>query len=452
MEEVAYMLVNNATDQRYCEKLLNDFSSRIWYRADKDMKTKVLLYYFLTKASNIMFRRLFHVNRETISRICREIKNTKTFKLSSFVNSKDEVITEFVCFSVLYINSCLSLRSCSLFCGISSSFEEIYINLFNKMMNEVRDKVICFPALNYQNLLRVNSKHFFPGAVGVVGTRLASLSLQIDTVFVPKLFSAEEAYDGASGEPVQQGIKLLIVIGRDGRFFNLHISENGNQSNCKIFNESALGYTLRFHKRTVLNRGSFLIADRSYPELPYIQIPFSCSEIKNSKHPSNLSNYNYWHHKARFIAERSIQRWLYRSPRCRLGLPFTSSRSCILFVISSLVLNQMCQSLGDEWVDNDSDIQCVVIASLDGRDVEGVNEECYKIYDAKDGSPSFENDYYDLNMVSVTHENAEVVDESLANSTYERLKVVARKRRDFLVELVNRFHNRSVVFYDDWRV
>ena len=48
-----------------------------------------------------------------------------------------------------------------------------YINLFNKMMNEVRDKVICFPALNYQNLLRVNSKRFFPGAVGVVGTCFA---------------------------------------------------------------------------------------------------------------------------------------------------------------------------------------------------------------------------------------------------------------------------------------
>ena len=173
MEEVAYMLVNNANDRRYCEKLLNDFSSRIWYRSDKEMKTKALLYYFLTKASNSMFRRLFHVNRETIPRICREIKSTKTFTLSTLINNKDEAITEFVCFSVLYINSCLSLRSCSQFCGISSSFEEIYINLFNKMMNEVRDKVICFPALNYQNLLRVNSKRFFPGAVGVAGTCFA---------------------------------------------------------------------------------------------------------------------------------------------------------------------------------------------------------------------------------------------------------------------------------------
>ena len=51
MEEVAYMLVNNANDQRYCEKLLNDFSSRIWYRSEKDMKTKALLYYFLTDDS-----------------------------------------------------------------------------------------------------------------------------------------------------------------------------------------------------------------------------------------------------------------------------------------------------------------------------------------------------------------------------------------------------------------
>ena len=38
-------------------------------------------------------------------------------------------------------------------------------------MNELKDKVIRFPALNNQNLLKVNYKRFFPGAVGVVGSR-----------------------------------------------------------------------------------------------------------------------------------------------------------------------------------------------------------------------------------------------------------------------------------------
>ena len=45
--------------------------------------------------------------------------------------------------------------------------------------------------------------------------------------------------------------------------------------------------------------------------------------------------------------------------------------------------------------------------------------------------------------------NGEEVNEALLNSTYEKLKVVARKRRDFLVDLVSLFPNRSVTFYDD---
>lgn len=275
------------------------------------------------------------------------------------------------------------------------------------------------------------------------------MACDLDTVFIPKLYSSEDTEYNYSTKYHKQGVKILVVVGRDGRFFNIHISENGGLSNCKVFNESALGYTLRFHKRSVLNRGSFLIADRSFPELPYLQIPFSNSEIRRNQHPSILSNYNYWHHKARFIAEKSLKRWLYRSPKCRCGLPFSSSRSSVLFVISSLVLNQMCNSMDDEWEDDDSKIRCVVIASRDGEEVEGVNEECYKLYDTPEGPPCFENDYYDLNMVTISHDNGEVVDEALANSTYERLKVVARKRRDFLVELVNQFTDRSVVFYDE---
>ena len=90
----------------------------------------------------------------------------------------DPEIVNFVCTSVLYINSCFSIRCCSKFCGVSQEKVDGYINLFNKIMNELKDDVIRFPALDCQNLLRVNSKRFFPGAVGVVGTFLdSSLSL-----------------------------------------------------------------------------------------------------------------------------------------------------------------------------------------------------------------------------------------------------------------------------------
>ena len=37
-------------------------------------------------------------------------------------------------------------------------------------MGELKDDIVRFPALEKQNLLMVNAKRFFPGAVGVVGT------------------------------------------------------------------------------------------------------------------------------------------------------------------------------------------------------------------------------------------------------------------------------------------
>lgn len=258
-----------------------------------------------------------------------------------------------------------------------------------------------------------------------------------------------------SEEYQKQGVKILLVVGREGRFFNIHISESGCRSNCSIFNESALGVTLRFSKRSVLNRmigfppsslgGSFLLADRSYPELPYIQIPFSTREIQQS--PTALSNYNYWHHKARFIARKSIERWLYRSPKCREGLPFPASRTCIAFIISSLVLQQLCQTCGDEWVENDRNIQCLILASEDGEEHEEVNEECYKIYDTPT-SDMGETDYYDLKNLRMNGVGEEI-DEEIQNSIYEKLKIVARKRRDFLVDLIKKYPNRAIPYNDD---
>ena len=68
------------------------------------------------------------------------------------------------------MNTCLSVRCCSKFCGLNTETVENYINLFNKLMGELKDDIVRFPALEKQNLLMVNAKRFFPGAVGVVGT------------------------------------------------------------------------------------------------------------------------------------------------------------------------------------------------------------------------------------------------------------------------------------------
>ena len=198
--------------------------------------------------------------------------------------------------------------------------------------------------------------------------------------------------------------------------------------------------------------GSFLLASRAFPELPYLQIPFSNEEIRISARPAALSNYNYWHHKARHVAEKTIQRWLYRCPKCRSGLPFFSSRNCIIFVISSLVLHQMCQVMEDEWMDDDASIPCVIVASKDGEDVPGVEEEGHRVYDVNPEGVGGELDYYDLKSMVIPerhNEAGEVVSEEAMNSMYEKLKIVARKRRDFLVELVALFPNRSVSMFDD---
>lgn len=39
----------------------------------------------------------------------------------------------------------------------------------------------------------------------------------------------------------------------------------------------------------------------------------------------------------------------------------------------------MCDILEDEWTDDDDKIHCEIIATEDGRDVDGVDEECYRV-------------------------------------------------------------------------
>lgn len=123
-----------------------------------------------------------------------------------------------------------------------------------------------------------------------------------------------------------------------------------------------------------------------------------------------------------------------------------SSRSCIAFIISSLVLHQLSQTLGDRWTDDDKKIKCLIIASIDEQEHDEVNEECYKIYDSP--SSETETEYYDIKNVRLTM-SGEFLNEGLLTSVYERLKIVARKRRDFLVELISKNPSRSVLYTED---
>ena len=120
------------------------------------------------------------------------------------------------------------------------------------------------------------------------------------------------------------------------------------------------------------------------------------------------------------------------------------------FIIASLVLHQFCQSRGDDWSEDDARIKCVVIASEDGQEHEEVNEACYNIYDMQPLTTGrmAEINYYDINNIRPDG-GGEEVDESMLTSVYERLRVVARKRRDFLVDIVKQFPNRSILFSDD---
>ena len=255
MEETAILLVNNLNDGAKCESIIESYCSQYCSLSVRsENRYPCLLMSFLRQGNNTLFRRLFHINMDSLFQIANDIRQTKSFQTSPLMNyHEDEVIT-FVSVAVLYINTCFTIRACSLFSGFSVSTVENYINIFNKIMNEMKDKVIRFPALNVQGLLRVNSKRFFPGAIGVVRIFLLYILSLIDSVFIPKLYSVEENSFSFSEEHQQQGIKLLVVIGRDGRFFNIHISENGGLNNCSIYNESALGVTLRCHKRSILNR------------------------------------------------------------------------------------------------------------------------------------------------------------------------------------------------------
>lgn len=88
----------------------------------------------------------------------------------------------------------------------------------------------------------------------------------------------------------------------------------------------------------------------------------------------------------------------------------------------------------------------MIIASIDEQEHGEVNEECYKIYDSP--SSETETEYYDIKNVRLTM-SGEFLNEGLLTSVYERLKIVARKRRDFLVELISKNPSRSVLYTED---
>lgn len=169
MEKAAFFLSSNIDDAARCESILEDFLKEYFIDGNEDYSRYSLLVYFINRLDNSLFRSIFHVNKETIFQLASEVKQTKTFRTSLLANFKEDNVVAVVALAVLYINSKLSIQACSMISGYDVGVVDNYLNLFIKMMNELKDKVIRFPALNNQGLLRVNSKRFFPGAVGVVG-------------------------------------------------------------------------------------------------------------------------------------------------------------------------------------------------------------------------------------------------------------------------------------------
>lgn len=179
MDELIYQLIHNIENRRECELILESFRTTPWLYGDyRLVKPPTLLSYILQPEKANLFRRLFHLHRRTLDALEKEVTTTKAFKLSILTDLSPSEVTIFLCAVILYTNTNFSIRCCSRFCGIPVANLYTYISLFNKIMNELKDKVIRFPALSNQNLLRVNSKRFFPGAVGVVG-RSSSLRVII---------------------------------------------------------------------------------------------------------------------------------------------------------------------------------------------------------------------------------------------------------------------------------
>ena len=170
METLGYFLVNSLDNPHKCETIIESFYTQPSEARRSSTNPKFsFLSRFLSYYDNSLFRSLFHINKETVNRIANEIKLTKTFRISVLLNYGEEDIIYFICVSVLYINSNLSLHACSLFSGYAVSVVVDYVNLFNKIMNELKDRIIRFPALSNQGLLKADHNHFFPGAVGVIG-------------------------------------------------------------------------------------------------------------------------------------------------------------------------------------------------------------------------------------------------------------------------------------------
>ena len=239
MEEIIYLLISNIENTTECDSILASYHEQ----CKKEDKRTSLLLYCNSSLPNIVFRQLFHMNKDTVIRLGNEIRSSRAFRSSSYYQCSETELLEIICVPVLFINTCFSIKACGIFSGLPTTVVENYITLFNRVMNELNEAVIRFPALNSQSLLKVNSKRVFPGAVGVVCT-----------VFVPKMNSMETPSRCFSAEHRRQGVKVLLVVGREEKIFYLHVWEDGSTNNSKIYNNSSLGYTLRFHKRSVLNR------------------------------------------------------------------------------------------------------------------------------------------------------------------------------------------------------
>ena len=173
IEEVASVLAGRRNDCKRCERVLENYTFlQTKNEGASGKKSESVLSYFLHTASNMQFRKLFHVSKDTLSLLINEIQSiTKCSLFSQKDNGGDNGVT-YTALTVLFLTSCFSIKFLSLFSGLHRTVVKSVITQYIRVLNDIKDYVIYFPALQSQRPLKADRRRNFPGSVGVIGSRI----------------------------------------------------------------------------------------------------------------------------------------------------------------------------------------------------------------------------------------------------------------------------------------
>lgn len=171
IEEVASVLANCRNDCRRCERVLENYTFlQTRNEGGSGRKSGSVLSYFLHTAPNVQFRKLFHVSKDTLSLLINEIQSITKCSLFSQKDSSGDGGVIYTALTVLFLTSCFSIKFLSLFSGLPRNIVKSVVTQYVRVLNDIKDYVIYFPALQSQHPLKADSKRNFPGSVGVIGS------------------------------------------------------------------------------------------------------------------------------------------------------------------------------------------------------------------------------------------------------------------------------------------